>query len=187
MKSPFATIAVLILLGTGVLWYGNTRGADSEWTPVSMAYPGQGLIVEDTFRLYRGGRFQLQVESPITSNEMQTIEGQSLSTNLHVTLIGSRFRSSASIHSLHAGSWTRNSAQYSPEDVWTLPPGEYEFTATGGQVPAVFSQRGAVLHLHRLEPVGPGIAIEMVSWIGYILLLWAFIQASVVGFVRGRS
>jgi hypothetical protein len=185
MRIAGATIAVLIVLGAVALRYGYTRGELAEWVATNLPYPGTGLSTSDTFSLFRGGRFQLEVETLATPQEVE--QPTPIKCDLHVTINGPQhFRIERDIRSLRVGSRGGTEVSYYPDDVWVLKPGrEYTVTVTGGAVPAVFSERGAVVQLRRLEPVGPDLGIELAVGLGYVLLAGAFILSVIVSVREG--
>ena len=179
MKIVISVIATLILLGGVCLFYGYAHGAASEWVPVTMPYPGSEFSTKSSFHLYRGGRFNLEVQIPATSSELLNVnEGPPLSADLHVSITNAKRPSiDASIKSFQKGSWASDRIGYNPSDVWELQPGEHQISIISGIAPSLFSQRGAIVRLQRLEDVGPALLFQIAIRVGYFLLLVAFIIA----------
>jgi len=175
MRIALGIVAILIVIGTGALHYGITRGELSEWQAGRLPYPGAGLSAYDTFHLYRGGRFELHVLSPCTQRERDDRVEDIASINLNVGIAGPHgFHVDKVFRSVRVGSWSALGRTFSPNEVWVLPPGEYEIRIEGREPPpAVFRERGAFLYLERMEPVGPDLGIQLSKWIGYLLLATA--------------
>jgi hypothetical protein len=191
MRSAVVSIAAFLILGIAALQYGYTRGQDSEWRPITLPYPGPNYSIEDEFHIYRSGRFQIEVFTPVTKQERRDLrEGPPVATNLHVLLTGRHgFRAETVIHSVTVGSWGTGMAYSpSPHIEWRLPSGDYTLRVTGaGAVPNFFSERGSQLRLARLEPVGPDIGIELAKWLGYVLLALALGITIQVALLSGKS
>ncbi len=172
MRALLVASAILVVLGAVALNYGLTRGAFSEWHAGRLPYPGNGFTSLDDFRLYRGGRFEVQVLSPCTPEERSSVAEDVVLSNLRVVVHGTNgFRLERVIRSLRVGSWSATGRTFSPDDVWILPSGEYEIRVEGHDVPpAIFRDRGAAIYLERMEPVGPDIGIQLSTYIGYVLL-----------------
>lgn len=177
MRAKLVISAALVIAGTMALHYGLTRGDLSEWHAGNLPYPGKGFTVFNEFKLYRGGRFQLQVLSPCTEQERANVGEDIVAANLHVVIRRTYgFHLDRVINSFRAGSWGRTGRTFSPNDVWTLPPGNYQIRVEGKDIPpAVFRDRGAAIYLERMEPVGPDIGIQLSVYAGYGLLLCAVI------------
>ena len=172
-------VAILIVVGTGALHYGSTRGQIGEWQAGRLPYPGDGFSSYDTFQLYRGGRFELQILSPSTEQERYGVVEDVASISLHVFIRGPHdFHVDQMIKSVHVGSSGTLGRTFSPNKVWVLPPGEYDIEIRGrGAAPPVFRDRGALIYLERMEPVGPDLGIQLSKWIGYFLLTGAAVIA----------
>lgn len=172
MRTFLIASVILLILGATLLNYGLTRGALSEWRSGNLPYPGNGFTTLDDFRLYRGGRFEMQVLSPCTQEERDAVSEDIVPTNFRVVVQGvNGFRLERSIKSLRVGSWSQMGRTFSPGDVWILPSGKYEIRIEGhGATPGIFRDRGAAIYLERMEPVGPDIGIELSAYVGYSLL-----------------
>ena len=179
MRHALALLAILIVVGTAAIHYGFTRDQIGEWHAAPLPYPGAGFASYDTFELYRGGRFALHVLSPITDQERKQLVEESASTKLHLVITGRRgFRLDKTIESLHVGSWSAVGRTFSPDEVWVLPAGQYEVRIENlGSVPPIFRDRGALIYLERMEPVGPDLGIELSKFMGYALLFTATVFA----------
>jgi len=172
MRKTLGIVAVLVTVGTAALHYGFTRGQLGEWEAGVLPYPGAGFSSYDAFQLHRGGRFELQVLSPGTDRERAGLSEERASIDLRVVLDGPHgFHLDKVIQSVRIGSWSVRGRTFSPNEVWVLPPGEYEIRIEGrGPVPPVFRERGATICLGRMEPVGPDLGIQLSKRLGYFLL-----------------
>ena len=188
MRSAAIAISLFLAAGIVIVRYAYTRGDDSEWTPVTMPYPGANYTVEDTFRIYRGGRFELEVATPANQQELRR-EAPPIAASLHVVLRRSHgLTIDRMIRSLQVGGWQRDRDLFFPDAIWELPSGDYTLQLTGtGEPPILFSTRGAMVRLTRIEPVGPDLLIDASKWIGYLFLFLAFGIAAGLAFAHGKS
>ena len=188
MKIALAAIAACVLVGGAALRYGITRSELGEWRAGQLPYPGAGFSSYDAFHLYRGGRFELQVLSPCTQGERDNLAKDTASVNLHVVITGPhRFHIDRVFKSVRVGSWNAFGRTFSPNEVWVLPSGNYEVRIDGGApAPPVFRDRGALIYLERMEPVGPDLGIALSEWVGYGLLGLAAAMAIFLA-VRDRT
>jgi hypothetical protein len=179
MRTALVLIAILVILGTAALHYGSTRGQLGEWRAAPLPYPGAGFASHETFHLYRGGRFELNILSPCTDRERNQVVDETASTKLHVVIhSGHGFHLDKTIESVCVGSWSALSRTFSSNEMWSLSAGDYEIRIENrGPVSAVFRERGAVIYLARMEPVGPDLGIELSKLTGYGLLLTAAVFA----------
>lgn len=179
MRHALALLAILIVVGTAAIHYGFTRDQIGEWHAAPLPYPGAGFASEESFALYRGGRFALHVLSPSTVRERNQLVEESASIRLRVVITGRRgFRLDETIKSLRVGSWSSVGRTFSPDEVWVLPAGQYQVRIENlGSMPPIFCERGAIIYLERMEPVGPDLGIEWSKFMGYGLLFAAAVFA----------
>ena len=86
---------------------------------------------------------------------------------------------------VHLGAWYGAVNIYVVDDLINLPTGgEYEITLRGLARDEMFTQRGAMVQMERMRPVGPALLYPIAKWTAYLCLLCACVIVIVYAIKR---
>ena len=185
MKRLVGVSLALALLGASLIWWGHTRGALENSEPVRLPYPGTGFQLSDTFRVASGGRFALQIGTPVTAAEVRQLHRElpPVTCDLLVKLRGPKgFAIERHIVTMHNGASSGSQNYFYPDGLFILPRGgPYDLTLLSKEAPELFATRGAIVTFERWEDVGSALVWAFASVVG-----WCFILVAVVSLAVAR-
>jgi hypothetical protein len=181
-RNRFKAIAMVCALvaSAGLLRFSYLHGAEENYIPVRLPYPGVGLTVADSFHIASGGRFSVQVVAPATQTERSAnYDYPRINTHLAVDVTGlDGFRAGHTVMWMHRGSWSSTLDTFSDDYLMVLPsPGDYDIALTSLGRDARFTERGAIVELMRIQAVGPELLYPIAQGTAYLCLLWVAMVA----------
>ena len=85
----FWSILVVLALGIICLHFSYTRGGVKNWELANLPFPGAGLVVASTFHIENGGKFDLELNVPMSSQISGRMPPRPpIKTKLKVTIAG---------------------------------------------------------------------------------------------------
>ena len=183
MRSRRAFAIVLTAAaGSVLLIYGSMNLRDANWEPVHHPYPRTGVSTASKFFLTSGGRFALEVSTPVKPSEAKLLhrEQPDVTAQLAVMISGpANFQAKRQVLRFHNGGWTSESKLFFPDSTFDLPSGgHYLFSVTSQSTPDLFISPGVMLSFQRFEPVGPEFGFAAEQWIGGALVVAALVAAA---------
>jgi hypothetical protein len=176
-----------IVVGVVLLRFGYVYGADANYVPSRLPFPGLHYTVNDEFTILTGGRFALQVILPWSYSERAHVkhEQPDIVCDLNLVIAGPHgFVIRRPINRLHNCAWTRDTTIYCPDSLLVLPKGGlYTISLTTRSRLIELEDRGALLQLTRFEAVGPELSYPIARWLAY----GCFICAIIITLCSGKE
>jgi hypothetical protein len=158
-------IGALLVCGAALLRYSAMDSGWLNWYPIQMPMPLAQATIRDSFRVQRGGRFELQI---VTVAMGPFDEGPPLPADFSYKISqGNRFVISRTAHHVKLSSSGQFDTFAPDNDIIMLPAGgEYDFELETRSLPASFCNRGAMLQMERLSP-SIGLEYPIETTLGY--------------------
>lgn len=157
LRGRLWVVAGLIVIGALFAWGAGVREAVSDPVPLTVAFPAPGDTLSDSVEVRRGGRFVLEIVTPITSKARidASRSGDPVRCRIDATIAGSDLRLMSQIKALEALDWTDRSVTWVSNDHFTLPRhGDYVLSVKNVSSTDPIFARGAFVRLTRLETDG---------------------------------
>jgi len=88
-KGLFWPILVVLALGITCLHFIYTRGGAGNWELANLPFPGPGLVVASAFHIENGGKFDLELNVPMSGEISVGMPPRpSIKSRLKVTIVG---------------------------------------------------------------------------------------------------
>lgn len=183
------TLLIVVLTATGafLLQWSLTRESTSNWLPMCLPYPGPGMTIRDTFSIATGGRFQVQILSPsVAIDRSEGREGSPVKTTLRLEVSGGRsVRIAKTISSVRIAGWLSDIEIFAADGLIDLPTGgEYDVALNSVERHESFTQRGSMVRLARIQPVGPDLLYSIARWSAYFCFFCSCVAAMAMGWRR---
>jgi hypothetical protein len=169
-----------IAVGAALLRFSLANGSSNNWTPVHLPYPRPGVVLTDSFSLESGGRFELQIITPGSSSGSAAATPVLRRLQLRLAVTGPNgYRITRAILDLQRAGWYERFEMFAAGDVIELPSrGKYDIVLESIDRDPLFTERGAIVQLVRMQPVGPDLLYSVAEWAAYAFFVLAAVLAA---------
>lgn len=175
---------VMTAAGAFLLHWTLSSAPASNWLPVCLPYPGPNMTMSDMFHVASGGRFQIQIISPADpADRSGDRERPPVHTKLRMDVSGGRsFRISKDVSLVRVGGWSPDTDIFVADGLIDIPSGgDYDVVLRGLGRDELFTQRGAVVRLARIQPVGPDLFYSIAQWLAYVCFVCSGVVVLILG------